>query len=82
MESRGGGREEGGGQADSEMTVAGRANLSESGKAVLKKVGEALKGYEDKIVRVVGHTDNVPIGKSMQSQYARKPSAYAMRTTW
>jgi len=49
---------------------SGRANLSESGKAVLKKVGEALKGYEDKIVRVVGHTDNVPIGKSMQSQFA------------
>ena len=40
---------------------SGRANLSESGKAVLKKVGEALKGYDDKMVRVVGHTDNVPI---------------------
>jgi chemotaxis protein MotB len=40
---------------------SGKAALKDSGKEVLKKVGEALKGYEDKIVRVVGHTDNVPI---------------------
>src|SRR5437773_6840260 len=25
------------------------------------KVGEELKGYDDKVIRVVGHTDNVPI---------------------
>jgi len=40
---------------------SGRAALKESGKAVLSKVGEALKGYPDKVIRVVGHTDNVPI---------------------
>ena len=40
---------------------SGRADLKETGKAVLKKVGDALKGYEDKVIRVVGHTDNVPI---------------------
>src|SRR5437879_8768397 len=40
---------------------SGRANLKDSGKAVLRKVGDALKGYEDKVIRVVGHTDNVPI---------------------
>jgi len=40
---------------------SGRANLKDTGKEVLKKVGEALKGYEDKVIRVVGHTDNVPI---------------------
>jgi chemotaxis protein MotB len=40
---------------------SGRANLKDTGKSVLKKVGEALKGYEDKVVRIVGHTDNVPI---------------------
>ena len=60
---------------------SGRANLSESGKAVLKKVGEALKGYEDKIVRVVGHTDNVPIGKSMQSQFASNWELSSARAT-
>jgi len=40
---------------------SGRATLKEQGKVVLSKVGEALKGYEDKVIRVVGHTDNVPI---------------------
>src|SRR6185295_1396679 len=40
---------------------SGKAALKEQGKEVLKKVGEALKGYEDKAIRVVGHTDNVPI---------------------
>lgn len=45
---------------------SGRAELKESGKAVLAKVGEALKSYNDKVIRVVGYTDNVPIAKSMQ----------------
>jgi chemotaxis protein MotB len=40
---------------------SGRADLKDTGKEVLKKVGEAIKGYNDKIIRVVGHTDNVPI---------------------
>ena len=40
---------------------SGRAALKDQGKEVLKKVGDALKGYEDKAIRVVGHTDNVPI---------------------
>jgi len=48
---------------------SGRATLKPGGKAVLKKVGEALKGYEDKVIRVVGHTDNVPLAKSLQGTF-------------
>jgi chemotaxis protein MotB len=48
---------------------SGRATLKAGGKDVLKKVGEALKGYENKIIRVVGHTDNVPVAKSLQSTF-------------
>jgi chemotaxis protein MotB len=48
---------------------SGQANLKASGKDVLKKVGEALKSYENKIIRVVGHTDNVPIAKTMQNVF-------------
>jgi len=48
---------------------SGRANLKDTGKAVLKKVGDALKGYEDKVIRIVGHTDNVPISKSAQKVF-------------
>jgi chemotaxis protein MotB len=48
---------------------SGRATLKAGGKAVLKKVGDALKGYENKIIRVVGHTDNVPVAKSLQATF-------------
>jgi chemotaxis protein MotB len=48
---------------------SGRASLKAGGKQVLKKVGEALKGYENKIIRVVGHTDNKPVAKSLQGTY-------------
>jgi chemotaxis protein MotB len=48
---------------------SGRATLKAGGKEVLKKVGEALKGYQDKIIRVVGYTDNVPVSKPLQDKY-------------
>jgi chemotaxis protein MotB len=48
---------------------SGQATLKKSGKDVLKKVGEALKGYDNKIIRVVGHTDNVPVAKSLRATY-------------
>src|SRR5918999_742773 len=44
---------------------SGKAALKDSGKEVLKRVGEALKGYDDKIIRVIGHTDNVPISTAV-----------------
>lgn len=48
---------------------SGRATLKSGGKDVLKKVGAALKGYENKIIRVVGHTDDVPLAKSLQATF-------------
>ena len=48
---------------------SGQAKLKAGGKDVLKKVGEALKGYENKVIRVVGHTDNVPLAKALQSTF-------------
>jgi len=48
---------------------SGRAKLKSGGKDVLRKVAEALKGYEDKVIRVVGHTDNVPVAKSLQGTF-------------
>jgi chemotaxis protein MotB len=48
---------------------SGRAALKSSGKDVLKQVGEALKSYDKKIIRVVGYTDNVPISQAIQNIY-------------
>lgn len=48
---------------------SGKATLKEGGKDVLKKVGDALKSYENKVIRVVGHTDNVPLTRSLQAVF-------------
>lgn len=48
---------------------SGKATLKESGKQLLQKVGDSLKGYEDKAIRIVGHTDNVPITKGLQKVF-------------
>jgi chemotaxis protein MotB len=48
---------------------SGRASLKKGGREVLQKVGEALKAYENKVIRVVGHTDNVPVAKSLQATF-------------
>jgi len=41
----------------------GEAELTEKGRAVLSKLGEALQNFPDKQVWVRGHTDNIPISK-------------------
>jgi chemotaxis protein MotB len=60
---------------------SGRAELKASGKEVLKKLGTALKSYENKIIRVVGHTDNVPVAKAMQNVYASNWELSVARAT-
>jgi chemotaxis protein MotB len=60
---------------------SGRAALKDSGKAVLKKVADALKSYEDKAIRVVGHTDNVPIGKAYQKVFPSNWELSSARAT-
>ncbi|HET9950815.1 MAG TPA: flagellar motor protein MotB [Candidatus Eisenbacteria bacterium] len=39
----------------------GSATIKPGGQEVLKKVGDAMAAYQDKVIRVVGHTDNVPL---------------------
>ena len=60
---------------------SGRAALKDSGKAVLKKVADALKSYEDKAIRVVGHTDNVPIAKAYQKVFPSNWELSSARAT-
>ena len=60
---------------------SGRAALKESGKDVLKKVADAMKTYADKAIRVVGHTDDVPIAKSWQKVFPSNWELSAARAT-
>jgi chemotaxis protein MotB len=39
----------------------GKATITPEGKKILKKVGEILKNVQGKQIRIVGHTDNIPI---------------------
>ena len=55
--------------ADQIFFASGSADMKESGKEVLEKVGKALKAYPDKVIRVVGHTDNVALTKAHQKVF-------------
>lgn len=61
--------------------ASGSANIKSGGKTVLKKVGTALSGYKDKIIRVVGHTDNVPLGKDYQAIFPTNWELSVLRAT-
>lgn len=60
---------------------SGRAALKETGKEVLKKVADAMKSYEDKAIRVIGHTDNVPITGGLQKVFPSNWELSAARAT-
>lgn len=58
---------------------SGKAQLKKEGEAVLLKVGEALAKFTDKTIRVVGHTDNVPV--SARTGFASNWELSVMRAT-
>lgn len=58
---------------------SGKAQLKKDGEAVLLKVGEALAKFNDKTIRVVGHTDNVPV--SAKTGFASNWELSVMRAT-
>jgi chemotaxis protein MotB len=60
---------------------SGRAALKDSGKKVLKEVADALKDYANKAIRVVGHTDDVPISKAAQKVFPSNWELSAARAT-
>lgn len=45
---------------------SGSATIKTTGREVLAKVGDALGQYPEKFIRVVGHTDSIPVGKSLR----------------
>jgi chemotaxis protein MotB len=45
---------------------SGKAEIKPEGIEVLRRVGDVLKGVEDKAIQVEGHTDNVPISSRLR----------------
>src|SRR3970282_663240 len=62
---------------DKILFPSGEAHISEQGKEVLKRVGAVLKQARDKTIRIEGHTDNVPIAKSLKTRF---PSNWELST--
>jgi chemotaxis protein MotB len=48
---------------DKILFSSGSARIGKDGQEALRAVAEVLAGVEDKVVRVEGHTDNVPLGR-------------------
>jgi len=48
---------------------SGKAEVKKEGLAVLQKVVDVLKDARDKVIRVEGHTDNVPITGALARVY-------------
>ncbi len=47
----------------------GKATLTKEGEKILKKVGEVLKKIKEKRIRIIGHTDNIPIHPDYQYKF-------------
>jgi len=53
---------------DKILFKTGRADVQPAGQAVLEKLAAVLKETDD-MIRVEGHTDNVPIGAGLKEKY-------------
>lgn len=54
---------------DKILFPSGEAEITPAGLKVLERVGNVLKNTENRIIRVEGHTDNVPIRTSLQDMF-------------
>jgi chemotaxis protein MotB len=48
---------------------SGEADISDDGRKVLERVGKILAQTKDKVIRIEGHTDNVPIGVALRGRF-------------
>ena len=68
---------------DKILFPSGRAEITPEGLKVLERVGKVLKNTKNKIIRVEGHTDNVPIlpGSKLKEIYPTNWELSSARAT-
>ncbi|MCU0607247.1 MAG: OmpA family protein [Candidatus Edwardsbacteria bacterium] len=66
---------------DKILFPSGEAQISPAGLKVLERVGNVLKNTRNKIIRVEGHTDDVPIHPNLQKQFPTNWELSAARAT-
>jgi chemotaxis protein MotB len=60
---------------------SGESRIKTDGMDVLRRVGEVLSSLPDKMIRVEGHTDDVPIGLSLRDTFPNNWMLGAARAT-
>ncbi len=63
---------------DKILFESGEAELNESGREVLRKVGTTLRKLKRNVIQVGGHTDSVPISPKLKDLF---PSNWELSTT-
>lgn len=68
---------------DKILFASGEATVSAKGQNVLKRVGKVLASArdKDKIIRIEGHTDNVPISAKLKEKFATNWELSTARAT-
>lgn len=66
---------------DKILFPSGEASITPEGTKVLERVGQVLARSHDKIIRVEGHTDNVPTGKHLRATFPTNWELSAARAT-
>ena len=60
-----------------------KADVKEESKIVLDKIGNILKNYEDHLIKIEGHTDNVPlVNSALYEDNMQLSSARAYSVWW
>jgi chemotaxis protein MotB len=54
---------------DKILFPSGDAEITSDGVGILERVGKVLKDTQDRIIRVEGHTDNLPIRPRLQEEF-------------
>jgi chemotaxis protein MotB len=60
---------------------SGEALLKTEGREVLMKIAAILEGHPDRLIHVIGHTDNVPIRSGGRGRFATNWELSAARAT-
>jgi len=54
---------------DKILFPSGETKITSDGIKVLERIGKVLKNTKDKIIRIEGHTDNVPIHRRLKKKF-------------
>jgi len=67
--------------ADNLFFKSGQTKIRPAGKKVLLSIAETINAHPSKVVRIGGHTDNIPPGKKVRNVYETNWELSAIRAT-